>query len=239
MTTSRRGQTPALVASLVVLVVLGAALAGPWHVRSHPFNGLFSGALDLPSLPAQQPLPTQTQAPAASGHDPFLSMYVVIGAIVGTILLVLVTRWLARVIRDHRPQVGADEADAGTETGVDRMATLPALAEGVQDARLALGQDVPPGDAVVAAWVALERAAQRTGVSRDPAQTPTEFTVAVLDETRADPAATRSLLELYLRARFSEHPLTAADVTAAGAYLETLSAGVGHRRRGDEPGAGA
>jgi len=122
---------------------------------------------------------------------------------------------------------------------VDRMTTLPALAEGVEHARLALAEHVPPGDAVVAAWVALEHAAQRTGVVRDPAQTPTEFTVAVLDETRADPAATRSLLDLYLRARFSEHPLTAADVTAARAHLETLSTGVTRRRRGDEPGARA
>jgi hypothetical protein len=240
MTTSRRRETPALVAALVVLVVLGAALAGPWHVTSHPFSGMFSGALDLPSLPVQ-PQVQQTRPPASPGHgDPFVSAYVAIGAIVGAVLLALLTRWVLRLVREHRPQTVEDEADAGTETDASALvASLPAMSDGVHAARRALTEAVPPGDAVVAAWVALERAAERTGVPRDPAQTPTEFTVAVLDETRADPAATRALLGLYLRARFSEHPLTPSDVADASTYLQTLSEGVAHRRRPDAPEAGA
>lgn len=242
MTTSRRRQTPALVASLVVLVVLGAALAGPWHVTSHPFGGLFSGTLDLPTLPPQvAPSPEPTQTPAPSGHgDPFLSMYVVIGVIVTTVLVVLLVRFLNRIVRERRPQVVEDEADAGSETLPHReITTLPALADGVDAARRVLAESLPPGDAVIAAWVALERAAERTGVPREPAQTPTEFTVAVLGETRADPDATRALLDLYLRARFSEHPLVPGDVARASRYLEALSEGVAHRRQPGDPGAPA
>ena len=69
---------------------------------------------------------------------------------------------------------------------------------------------MPPGDAVIAAWVALEASAERSGLVRDRAQTATEFTVEVLDATRADPGATRALLDLYLAARYSEHVLTPA-----------------------------
>jgi hypothetical protein len=74
--------------------------------------------------------------------------------------------------------------------------------------------------------VALEQAAERCGVERDPASTATEFTVDVLGRTPADGAATRDLLALYLRARFGGAPLTAADVTAAHEALATLQAGL-------------
>ena len=69
---------------------------------------------------------------------------------------------------------------------------------------------------------------------RDPVATPTEFTVAVLDSTRADPAAIRALLALYLTARFSEHPITATDVDRVRESLRVLAAGLVSRQADDE-----
>ena len=58
-----------------------------------------------------------------------------------------------------------------------------------------------------------------SGVRRDPASTPTEFVVQVLDRTAADRSATRSLLAAYERARFSGLPITGEDVERAAADL--------------------
>ncbi|WP_454043908.1 DUF4129 domain-containing protein [Cellulosimicrobium sp. Marseille-Q8652] len=82
---------------------------------------------------------------------------------------------------------------------------------------------MPPRDAVIAAWVSLEDAAALAGAHRDPAQTPTEFTVAVLDRTPADPGAVATLRGLYHRARFRGADIDAGDVRAARAALRRLA----------------
>jgi hypothetical protein len=97
------------------------------------------------------------------------------------------------------------------------------MREGVRRAAQVLEDEVPPGDAVIAAWVALEASAERSGLVRDRAQTATEFTVEVLDATRADPGATRTLLALYLAARYSEHVLTPRDVDQARSSLAAIA----------------
>src|SRR5690606_41353297 len=83
-----------------------------------------------------------------------------------------------------------------------------------------------PSDAIQAAWVAVEQAAGRSGVERAPSATPTEFTVAVLDRTKVDPSAIRTLLGLYHRARFSTHPATDDDVALARECLTRLDEGL-------------
>ena len=49
---------------------------------------------------------------------------------------------------------------------------------------------------------------------RRPAETPTEFTSRILGRAFADDRAIRTLLRLYLRTRFGDHPVTADDVAA-------------------------
>src|SRR5665647_2249174 len=117
---------------------------------------------------------------------------------------------------------GIEQGDAYTGPGV-ALPNLPTLREGVVEANLQLRRFVRPTDAVIAAWVRLEKAAARSGVLRDPAATPTEFTVKVLDRAPVDPEATRTLLGLYLRARFGGEQMTADDVTAALAGLAALA----------------
>ncbi|MEU5691627.1 DUF4129 domain-containing protein [Actinosynnema sp. NPDC020468] len=80
----------------------------------------------------------------------------------------------------------------------------------------------PPGDAVVAAWLALEHAARESGVERRPHQTPTEFTGDLLGRHRVDEAATIALRTTYHRARFGTTGLTTADVTRVEAALDVI-----------------
>jgi hypothetical protein len=126
-----------------------------------------------------------------------------------------------------------DDAAPGDLLGDVAELARPALSAGLDHAVLELDRDVPPSDAVVAAWIALEGSAERSGVLRDPAQTASEFTLDLLDATEADGAASRELLNLYLAARFSEHPLVPADVERARAALGVIGQGV--RRLRHEP----
>jgi Domain of unknown function (DUF4129) len=82
----------------------------------------------------------------------------------------------------------------------------------------------PPSGAVVAAWVELERSAAATGTEREPHQTPTEFTAAIIADHTVDTAALRDLRVLYHRARFgTPGDVTAADAMAARSALEKIT----------------
>jgi len=129
--------------------------------------------------------------------------------------------------RSHRIEEDADGGLAGTGMVPDTvLPDVVELREGIAEAWARLAEHREPTDAIQAAWVAVEDAAGRSGVPREPADTPTEFTVAVLDRTAVDPAAIRTLLGLYHRARFSTHGATADDVELAGRCLTTLAEGL-------------
>jgi Domain of unknown function (DUF4129) len=120
------------------------------------------------------------------------------------------------------PIGAADPTDEGTTIDVDlmRRATHGAL-------DLLRERAGEPGDAVVLAWLALERAAAESGLARQPHQTPTEFTTAVLAGLNVDGGALDRLRVLYQRARFSTHPVTADDVQAAQEALHRVITGLG------------
>ena len=115
--------------------------------------------------------------------------------------------------RPPRPEFAAAESD---DTSGHLAAA--ALAAGVRRARVDLSRRAPadPTDAVIAAWVALEAAAEGLGTPRRPHHTPTEFTAEVLTGHAVDADALAELRGLYHRARFAAHkPLSAGDVTGA------------------------
>lgn len=225
-----------LVALLVVVAVLGAALAGPVRLGARPVAPPV-----LPTLTAQPPSPAPTRVadrpPVAQEQPPeWAGTVVAVLLVLATAaVLALLARWLLRR-RWTGPSPGDDGLGAG-ETDVDDAFVVAALRAGVASAARALDDDVPPGDAVVAAWVAVEEAAAASGVVRDRAQTATEFTLDVLDGTRADPAATRALLALYLAARFGAHAVTAGDVARARDLLAVVGEGLA-RRAEPEPAGG-
>jgi hypothetical protein len=84
-------------------------------------------------------------------------------------------------------------------------------------------KDVPASDAIIQAWLMLERAAKDSGAPRGAAQTPSEFTAALLRQHRATPDAVQRLLTVYEFARFSTHPdLTETDVATAREALRDI-----------------
>ena len=233
-TQARRPGAVLLVGAFVAVAVLGAALAGPFRLWQRDNGG---AAFEIPSF--APPVATSTPLPAETPLDevrlPMVAqrwIYLVVIAVLGVLLVIAVAVLVKRVraLRERRAPYDVDEATPDVELSGEVLdSATPALREGVRRATQVLEDEVPPGDAVIAAWVALEASAERSGLLRDRAQTATEFTVEVLDATRADPGATRALLELYLAARYSEHVLTAADVAAARSSLAAIADDLGRR----------
>lgn len=168
-------------------------------------------------------LPTATpRGRAAPAHPIDLSWLLPVAILAGVAVLAWVLRLLWRRYRDS--EVAARGARQPTEALVGvTTPELPVLRQGVAAAQRWLDQIAEPGNAIVAAWLALEDAAASSGLRRGPAETPTEFTVDVLRRTAADPDATRELLGLYHRARFSAAGVGPADVVRAGDCLAALA----------------
>ncbi|KQR17561.1 DUF4129 domain-containing protein [Cellulomonas sp. Leaf334] len=236
-TQTRRPSAVLLVGAFVVVAVVGSAFAGPLRL-GHRNTGLPTVTMPATLAPTttgptdpEQVLDGEQVLPVMQRWV-YLVILLVLAALLAVVLGLLV-RWIRRKLQERTP-FDVDAADPDVELAGDvQDSATPALREGVRRAAQVLEDEVPPGDAVIAAWVALEASAERSGLVRDRAQTATEFTVEVLDSTRADPGATRVLLELYLAARYSDHVLTPRDVEAARTSLAAIAGDL--TRRVQEP----
>lgn len=210
----------------IVLVVLGAASATPWIVT-----------LALPSLGRDDApvveLPTMTlppQEPAESdlaGAETLERILLILLAVVATAALGFVVYRLVQRLRgawrpDGEPATTGRPEDGDLLDGIVEV-DIAALATAVARAEAHLAGLAEPGDAVIAAWVALEDEAALQGTSRDPAQTTTEFTTALLRHSPAPGDAVTTLRTLYHRARFTAHPVTPDDVRRARAALARIA----------------
>jgi Domain of unknown function (DUF4129) len=210
--------------ALILLAVGGAAVRGPWVLERRTAEVPFRGAR-LPT-PTPEPLPTDQRPPLPEpGEAPRIDLSWLPGVLIvlaaAVLALVLWRIWL----RYRRASAPGEESprSAGIADDVEALPEVPVLLRGVEAARLSLASIAEPGDAVIAAWLSLEDAAAESGVRRHPAQTPTEFTLAILTATKADAEATRELLALYHLARFSTHPVTADDVEHASRCLGAIA----------------
>lgn len=154
-------------------------------------------------------------------------------------LLVLAGLLLGRLLRRRqalgRPVDSARLFAAGpvSEPEPPSAPDAPALQRGFDRALATLSEDRTPRDAIERAWLGLEEAADESGVQRRAAETPAEFTQRVLARVHADDDAARTLLDLYLRVRFGDTPVTELDIAVARGSLERLAASWGAA-----PGAG-
>ena len=239
---SRVGPVTAVAALLVVVGVLAAALGSPLTLAARYDDPLDVRPLPVPTFAVTPtPEPSAEALPEPPGVPAGVVTVIQVLAVLGMLALTaIVLRFMARGWRFDRGRRAETDALPGDEGGEGMPdAAVAALREGVRAAVHALDEDVPPGDAVISAWVRVEEAAAATGVVRDRAQTATEFTLDVLDATAADPAATRELLGLYLAARFGAHPVTAGDVRRARELLEVVARGLVRRApAGDDPADG-
>ncbi|AXK44424.1 DUF4129 domain-containing protein [Brachybacterium saurashtrense] len=134
----------------------------------------------------------------------------------GVVLLIAVV-WVALRMRQL-----ARPAPALADLAEEELTVVQARAA-VQEARARLAALGDPHDAVIAAWLALERAVAAAGVRRDPAQTTLEYVVTVLGAQPVDRTALERLSHLYRRALFDPAPLDEDARDEALGHLERLS----------------
>ncbi|MFD1718929.1 DUF4129 domain-containing protein [Georgenia deserti] len=203
-----RGAIGAALAT-AALVLLAWAAAGPVVVLDPELErggARREGPVELPSgdqtpMPALDPL-------AGPGADARVR-WDIVADVVGVLLLVLLAAALWRVWRWWRGR----RTDRSLPDDEDVDAELLLRATGSQARRRATEGD--PRNAIVACWVALEDAAERAGLARDPAETAGEFTARVLATWEVAPATVSNLADLYRTARFSRRPITETDRAAA------------------------
>ncbi|MBA8794731.1 hypothetical protein FHX74_002350 [Friedmanniella endophytica] len=219
---SHRFGTAAVLAATTVLVGLGlvaAAVRPGWQVRYRTFDlprptPRFTPP-PPPSFTAVPAPPRETSTAGQTVVAVLLVVLIAVGvAVVGLLVFVLV-RWLRRRLaavevteledRETRPQ-------------------LPVLRRGAEEAERRLLRGGDPTDAILTAWLALEEAASSSGVPRQPSETPTEFTVAVVERTGIDPTPIRELLRLYHRARFTAAGAPAGDIETARRCVAEIAA---------------
>lgn len=219
-----------LVAVLVALVVvaLGTASLGPWEADISPVEPP-SAQVTTPEPSPEPVVPTPEETPPSreAPADPN-ALLVGVLIVLGALALIAVARVLARLrgrwrAGDRSPADPTDAADPDTADAASALSVVE-LRDAVSEALDAIEDARSARDAVIAAWLVLERAAERRGVARDPAQSPSEFTRAVLAATAADAASADTLLRLYLRVRFGTAETTAADVATAQVALRRLTA---------------
>lgn len=170
--------------------------------------------------------PRSRNKPRVRVHKAYTSWLLYVGiALVLVVLASFIVRWI-RGLRLAPPAPGE-----GLSTAVAPQAKPqepepepePAkLMTGIERALDTLNEEHEPGDAVIRAWLGLQETAEQSGIVRRASETPTEFASRVLARAVADPEPLRTLLQLYLRARFGDHPVTPGDVSAVRAALQQL-----------------
>lgn len=220
----RRLTVPIIVGALLVLGLIAAATRPEWQL--HPLN------FDMPDSkpsPQSHSEPPHSALPREKDQSNNLSNL----AVVGWVLLGLLTAtaaaiaWLVirRLLGLFRPKPSAQLLETSVTAEAESELDVPTMQRGAAAAQRRMSENAVPNDAVISAWLELEQAAAASGVQRQAAETPTEFTAQVLTRTAADHRATQTLLHLYLRARFSNDQLTDDDLQQARRCLHDLATG--------------
>ena len=148
--------------------------------------------------------------------------------IAAMILLLIAFAVLIRRLQQlrRRPlRLGVGVAEEEEEIGALESHLQMRLRRAAETARteLAARDGGPPGDAVIAAWLRLEEAAEHEGAGRMPHETATEFTTSLLSRYTTSEPALDELRVLYQRARFGRPgEVTEADVRAAAGALDRI-----------------
>jgi hypothetical protein len=162
----------------------------------------------------------------SAGSFPLWTVLWIIIAIAAVGVALLLWRWWAgrpsRAATSRHSVVVDVTSQIPVEQEPEPEPDTPALRTGIELALQLLDEQREPADAIVRAWLGLQETAEESGIVRRPAETPTEFTTRILSRAFTDDHAIRTLLRLYLRTRFGDHPVTGDDLRAVRAALEEL-----------------
>ncbi len=242
-----RGLTQRRVVALLLLIVAlgGLGVVALGAAAEHPPAATYVGPTER--ILAPEKIRQGYDEPIWETHDVvtqppqiFTSRTPVIVAlsVLGVVLLVLLVWLMVRMRALARPAPAI-----AAEAGQDELTAAQARAA-LEEARTPLSTVVDVQDAVIAAWLVLERSLAESGVPRRPSATTLEFVVEVLANFALDRDSLDRLSALYRRALFDPEPLLEADRTAAMAALdrltedlEQLAAPAGRRSSGSRAGA--
>lgn len=225
----RPGARRALLLSvlLAVVVVAAAGLTGTTHfggARWVPHWSPGHGATPQTAPSAKLPKAPKTAPVHVSVRFPFeLLAWIGAGIVLLGVAIVLWRLWRNRPAPRAR-DVHSAAAERAREVEPEPEPEPEALRSGIELALQQLDEQHEPADAVVRAWLGLQETAEESGILRQPAETPTEFTSRILRSALTDDRAIRTLLRLYLRTRFGDHPVTRDDVAAVREALQELVA---------------
>ncbi|MEP7333069.1 MAG: DUF4129 domain-containing protein [Terracoccus sp.] len=203
---SRRGViVTTVVGVLVAAALLISSLGAPLVIVSRPVNTDTASRAPAPVIPTLPTTTTTTTSStgAAQGTSSLSAVFGVLLAVLGVAVTVLIISLIAAAVRGifRRPSLTRH-----TEATFAPPPVPDELLGGARK-RLELLETGEPRNAIVAAWLDLERATGETGLPRDRAETSTEYTARVIGVWEVDPARLGDLAGLYREARFSVHPL--------------------------------
>ncbi|MGC5583224.1 DUF4129 domain-containing protein [Ornithinimicrobium sp. W1679] len=232
----RRGSTATVVAVLLTVVGLGLLLWGSGQgspLVAEPQGTWGPPPIRLPELP--EPVPVEqtgeeegSQTPPPEGAERVIDLALLLyAAVILTGVLLILRALLRRGRRERDPVEEPDE---------ELLALLDASGEEVRYRALTEGD---PRNAVVACWVALEDAVDRSGLATDPSETAAELTARVLGRWQVDPSAITDLSEAYREARFSRHPVTEEQRRSAVEALRRIHEDLHRRVRAEQEAAEA
>jgi hypothetical protein len=224
-----RSLVPIGVVALGLAIATGAALGAPLVLTGPRISPTVARAsVAPPTQHASAPATSEAQklGARAATHVDVTWVIVVLGILVAAALVIVLARWL-RAARRRRRQDALHVAALGVD-GVaaepDAAAGLTHLRRGLQRALDVLDEGRTPSDAVTAAWLGLQEAAEDAGFRRGAAETPTEFTTRILRRLRVDEHALGTLRRCYLGVRFGGRTATPDDVDDVRTALRTLDA---------------
>ncbi|MFI9011924.1 DUF4129 domain-containing protein [Actinosynnema sp. NPDC053489] len=205
------------VGSALVLIALAARGTSPVRYADRTADPDEPAlAVTTQSVPSLEP---EIGGSAAAGS---LLVFLVVAIAVAVIGVVSLLVSLA-VFRSRRRR-GVGTAVDAPDLPEERATPPPVLVRRAAEALAELRGHVngPPGDAVIAAWLSLERAAQDSGAPRQGHQTATEFTGDLLRRYHVDEDAAGTLRRTYQRARFGAVEVTADDARTATEALARI-----------------
>lgn len=213
-------RAPTLVISVVLFSILVAIVArqapadsaGVRWQTTRKFREIAIEPLEPTTLPQ---FPTGTP----SGNE-WLRWF---AASLALLLLLVLLRTGLRQLTSNRQRSQALNITTADDTILSTTeADARVLATGLAAAIDVLGAERDVGNAVVKAWQGLEDAAATAGISRQPAETASEFTARILYRSQRSAAPIAVMLTLYQRVRFGEITPHADDIATAQDALATL-----------------
>lgn len=219
--------------ALGVVIIAFAALITVAALQGQPeFGDTFLAGADREITGVQQtPQPESTMPPLDPREpNPWIAIIAaVLGSAVALLIAFLLVRFIVRVVRQwwrDRPLRLADGVvpTAGLVAVAEQEESIEAtvVRHGIAGALDAVSAHPDPSDAITAAWVGLEDAAERAGQRRGVSETPAEFTLRIVGMRTQSAPHVRALLGLYENVRFGGRSAGEMERERARALLTSI-----------------